>query len=407
MDRILEIKQKRAGLVNQARALLTQAETENRDLTAEENEQYERMMADVDRLGKDVERLENLQRLEDSLRDGAGPTAPTNPQDTEPVPLRASKEYREAFWAALKTGKNGLTAEQYNLLMAPEIRNLAIGTDAAGGYLVPDEFERQLIQALENENIMRQLATVITTGSGTREIPVEVDYGTATWLGENAAYTESDATFGQKTLSAYKLGTIIKVSEELLADSAFDIDGYVTNAFARRFGRAEEEAFIVGDGSNKPTGLVGAATEGVTGAAGQTTAITAEDLIDLFHALKRPYRANAVFLLADSTAKAIRKLKDGDDQFLWQPGLQAGQPDRILSRPVYISDDVPEMAASARSVVFGDLSYYWIADRAGRAMQRLAELYAATGQVGYRMYSRVDGNLILPEAVVVYKNAAS
>jgi len=408
MKNVLEMRQKRAALVNQAREVLDRAESEKRDLSAEENAQYDRIMADVDKLGKEIERLENLQKLESSLNDIPNPANRPNPTlDNKPIHPRASKEYQDAFWSALKTGREALTADQYQLLMHPEVRNMAVGTDAAGGYLVPDEFERTLIRKLEDLNVMRQLATVITTGSGTREIPVEADYGSATWLGEAAAFTESDATFSQVTLSAYKLGTIIKVSEELLNDSAFDIDSYVASAFARRFSRAEEAAFINGDGSGKPTGLVGSATVGKTGATGQTTSVTSDDIIDLFHSLKRAYRSNATWLFADSTAKAIRKLKDSDGQYLWQPGLQAGQPDRILARPVVISDDVPAMAAGAKSIVFGDLSYYWIADRTGRTMQRLVELYAANGQVGFRMYQRVDGKLILPEAVVVYQNAAS
>jgi len=407
---ILDLRQKRAALVNQAREILDRAEKEERNLTADEEQQYDRIMNDVEALRKEIERKERLHDAERELNQSLGVIAGGRIQpgaNGEPANLRASKEYREAFWTALKAGRNALTADQYRMLQAPEIKNLVIGTDAAGGYLVPDEFERTLVQKLEEQNVMRQLATVITTASGTREIPVEADYGTASWLGETAQYQESDATFSQVTLSAYKLGTIIKVSEELLNDSAFNIDNYVASAFARRFAKAEEAAFVNGDGSGKPTGVVQSAEEGKVGAAGQTTSVTAEDLFDLYHALRRPYRRNATWLMADSTAKAVRKLKDNDGQYLWQPGLQAGQPDVLLGRPVAISDDVPAMAAGAKSILFGDFSYYWIADRVGRVMQRLDELYAATGQVGYRMYQRVDGKLILPEAVKYYQNAES
>jgi HK97 family phage major capsid protein len=409
LKKILELRQKRATLVNTGRELLDKAEKENRELSAEEDQQYEKIMADVDKMGKDIEREEKQASLEKDLNQITDRAHRPDPQaqDKQKVEPRAAKEYRDAFWKALSTGHNSLTADQVNLLMNPEIRNMAIGTDASGGYLVPDEFERQIIKELEAENVMRGLATVITTGSGTREIPVEADYGSATWLGENAAYTESEASFNQVTLTAFKLGTIVKVSEELLNDSAFNIDRYVASAFARRFARAEEAAFVNGDGAGKPDGLVGSSTQGKVGATGQTTSVTTDDLIDTYHGLKRPYRKNATWLLADSSAKIIRKLKDADGQYLWQPGLQAGQPDRILSRPAAISDDVPAMAASAKSILFGDISYYWIADRVGRTMQRLVELYAANGQVGFRMYERVDGKLILPEAVVHYQNSAS
>lgn len=410
MREVLELRQKRANLVAQARSLLDRADAEKRSLAADEEEQYSRIEAEIEALQKEIERREKLYNLEKSLSESEGtvvggrmkpgePNAPTN--------LRATKEYTDAFWAALKAGRNVLTAEQWKLLHAPEIRNLVVGTDASGGYLVPDEFERTLVKKLEDLNVMRGLATVITTSSGIREIPVEADYGTATWLGETAAYTESDATFSQVTLSAYKLGTIIKVSEELMNDSAFDITDYVTSAFARRFANAEEAAFVNGDGVGKPTGVVQGAEQGKVGATGQTTSVTADDLIDLFHSLRRPYRPRATWLMADSTAKAVRKLKDNDGQYLWQPGLQAGQPDTLLGRPVVISDYMPAMAANAKSILFGDFSYYWIADRVGRVMQRLDELYAANGQVGFRMYQRVDGKLILPEAVKYYQNSAT
>ena len=190
-------------------------------------------------------------------------------------------------------------------------------------------------------------------------------------------------------------------------DSFFDMESYVSSAFARRFARAEETAFINGDGNSKPTGVVQSAQAAVSAAAGQTASITADDLIDLFYGLRRVYRNNGTFLLADSTAKAIRKLTDSNGQYLWQPSLSAAQPDRILNRPVVVSDDVPEMAASAKSILFGDFKHYWIADRQGRTMQRLNELYAGNGQVGFRMYQRVDGKLIRDDAVVAYQNSAT
>jgi HK97 family phage major capsid protein len=404
MNKILELKQKRAALVKQMRELIDLAEKENRSL---DEEQYNRIEKEVDELGKAIDREERMAKLEQELYKVDEVRTKPNPEKRDFKNLRETEEYRNAFWKALKEGRNALSSQEYNTLMNPEVRSLAVGTDAAGGYLVPDEFERQLIQIIESQNVMRGLATVITTSSGTREIPVESDYGTATWLGENAAYTESDAQFSQKTLSAYKLGTLIKVSEELLQDSFFDISNYIANAFARRFAKAEEAAFVNGDGTGKPTGVIADATEGKVGQTGQTTSVTADDLIDLYHALKRPYRMNAAFLMNDSTAKVIRKLKDNDGQYLWQPGLQLGQPDRLLGRPVYISDDVPVMAANAKSILFGDFSHYWIADRKGATMQRLDELYAANGQVGFRMYKRVDGKLIRNDAVVYYQNSAT
>ncbi|MUV39471.1 hypothetical protein JNUCC1_03349 [Lentibacillus sp. JNUCC-1] len=405
---IAEMRERRGKLVNQARELVNRAEEEKRDFNAEDQQQYDRIMNEVDELKNKIDREEQLSGLENQLNEPVNtPNRPEPNQQPSNVDPRASDEYRDAFWKVFRNGKEALQHNEFNTLMDSRVRNLAVGTDANGGYLVPDEFERQIIQGLEDQNIMRQLATVITTSSGSREIPVETDYGTANWMGENEAYTESDATFGQKVLGAHKAGTIIKVSEELLNDSAFSIDNYVSNAFVKRFANLEEKAFIAGTGTGQPEGIVGAAEIGHTTAAGQVDALIADDFIDLYHSLKRPYRRNASFLANDGTVKAIRKLKDNDGQYIWQPGLQAGEPDRILQRPVYVADDMPSLGANEKPIAFGDMSYYWIADRQGRVMQRLNELYAANGQVGFRMFQRVDGKLILPEAVKVLQNVGA
>jgi HK97 family phage major capsid protein len=284
---------------------------------------------------------------------------------------------------------------------------LQIGTDSEGGYLAPDEFERTLIEALEEENVFRQLAKVITTASGDKKIPVVATKGTASWVDEEGAIPESDDGFGQVSIGAYKLATMIKVSEELLNDSVFNLESYIAKEFARRIGAKEEEAFFVGDGTGKPTGIfnaTGGATLGVTTAS--TTAVTLDEVMDLFYSLKSPYRRNAVFVMNDATVKAIRKLKDGNGQYLWQPSVQAGQPDTILNRPVKTSAYVPTLAATAKTIAFGDFGYYWVADRQGRSFQRLNELFAATGQVGFKATQRVDGKLILPEAIKVLQMKA-
>ena len=226
--------------------------------------------------------------------------------------------------------------------------------------------------------------------------------GTASWIDEEGAYTESDDSFAQVSIGAYKLGTMIKVSEELLNDSVFDLESYIAREFARRIGTKEEEAFFTGDGTGKPLGILaasGGAETGVTAAS--ATAVTADELMDLFYSLKSPYRKNAVWILNDSTIKAIRKLKDNNGQYLWQPSLVAGTPDTILGRPVKTSAYMPAIAAGAKTIAFGDFSYYWIADRQGRSFKRLNELYAANGQVGFLGSQRVDGKMILPEAVKV------
>jgi HK97 family phage major capsid protein len=250
--------------------------------------------------------------------------------------------------------------------------------------------------------LFRSLAKIISTSSGDRKIPVVATKGTASWVDEEAPIPESDDSFGLVSIGAYKLATMIKVSEELLNDSVFNLESYIAKEFARRIGAKEEEAFFIGDGTGKPTGIfnaTGGATLGVTAAS--ATAITVDEVMDLFYSLKSPYRKNATFIMNDSTVKAIRKLKDGSGQYIWQPSITAGTPDTILNRPVKTSVYVPTIASTAKSIAFGDFGYYWVADRQGRSFQRLNELYAATGQVGFKATQRVDGKLILPEAIKV------
>ncbi|WP_322354496.1 phage major capsid protein [Dehalococcoides sp.] len=402
MNKILELREKRAKAWETAKAFLDTKRGADGLVSAEDTAVYDKMEAEVVALGNEIDRLEKQEALDREL------SKPLNtPLTGKPTVLgmetkkgRASDEYQKAFWNAMRA-RSGEGLD-------PIIRNaLQIGTDTEGGYLVPDEFERTLVEALDDENIFRRLANIITTSSGDRKIPVVASKGTASWIDEEGAIPESDDSFGQVSIGAYKLGTMIKVSEELLNDSVFNLETYISKEFARRIGNKEEEAFFTGDGSGKPTGILaatGGAQLGVT--TSSATAISIDEVLDLFYSLNAPYRNKAVFVMNDATVKAIRKLKDGNGQYLWQPSLQAGTPDTILNRPLYTSSYVPAIAASAKSIVFGDFSYYWVADRQGRSFKRLNELYAATGQVGFVATQRVDGKLILPEAIKVLQQKA-
>ena len=397
---ILELREKRAKAWEAAKAFLDSHRNEKGVLSAEDDASYSRMEQEITDLGKEISRLERQEAFEKELSQPVNmpligrPAAGSLGKEKTG---RASDEYRTNFWDMMRS----------KTPMPQVVNALQIGTDSEGGYLVPDEYERTLVEALEEENVFRQLAKVIRTSSGDRKIPVVATKGTASWIDEEGAYLESDDSFGQVSIGAYKVGTMIKVSEELLNDSVFDLEAYISREFARRIGAKEEEAFFTGDGSGKPLGVLaatGGAETGVTAAS--ATAITADELIDLFYSLKAPYRRNAVWVLNDSTIKAIRKLKDNQGQYLWQPSLTAGAPDLLLGKPVRTSAYMPAIAADAKTVAFGDFSYYWIADRQGRSFKRLNELYAATGQVGFLASQRVDGKLVLPEAIKVLAQKA-
>lgn len=388
MSKILDLRQKRASLWEKTKKFLDDAKREDGMLSADDVAAYEKMEADIVSLGKEIDILERQAEMEKQLNAPVNTPVREKPDNGAGIKTgRASDAYKNAFWKLM----------QNNQLSYSVHDTLQIGTDSEGGYLVPDEYEATLIDKLTDENIMRGLATIITSANGDKKIPVVASHGEAVWTDEGEEYTESDDEFGTVSLGAHKLSTIIKVSEELLNDSAFNLEIYISSEFARRMGAAEELAFINGNGTGKPTGVINTAEVGVTSAS--ANAITTDEIIDLYHSLRTPYRKNAAFLANDSTIKAIRKLKDSNNQYLWQPGLQAGQPDTILNRPIHTSAYMPEIGGGNKILLFGDLKYYWIADRQGRSFQRLNELFAKNGQVGFRVFQRVDGKLILPEAV--------
>ena len=407
MKELMEMRDKRVQSWNAAKAFLDSHRGADGTLSAEDDAIFNKMMDDVDKLGKEIVRLERMEAMDVEMSKATSAPLASAPvirlEDDAPVSKtgRGGNGYAKNFWDAMR--RKSVPHEVLNALQ--------VGTDTEGGYLVPDEYERTLIEALEEQNIFRQLAHVIHTSSGDRKIPIVASKGTASWIDEEDNYPESDDAFGQVSIGAYKLATMIKISEELLNDSVFDMPSYIAREFARRIGAAEEEAFFTGNGTGKPLGILANQVEGkdVGAQVGVTAAaadkITMDEVIDLFYSLRAPYRRNAVFIMNDSTVKALRKLKDGQGQYLWQPSVTAGTPDTILNRPVYTSGFMPTIATGNKTILFGDMGYYWVADREGRSFKRLNELYAPTGQVGFLASQRVDGKLILPEAVKVLKQA--
>ena len=400
-------REQRAALVHNTRNIMGQAEAEGRELTGEEREQIDRMMDQVDSLRKDIERSE---AADAEMRDIEAATdrksemrlAPqVEERAAEPTTL-ASAEYRNAFDSYLRNGRAGMTGD--------EIRALQVGTNSEGGFLSPvvgadqASLQSMIMETVDDSVAMMGLATVVNV-SGDITIPTESTLGAAAWTAEEGAYNESDAAFGQVTLTPYKATTLVKVSEELLADSAVDLSSYLGRNFGRRFANLMGAAFANGDGSSKPTGVSDGSTKQVdaAGAAG----LTFTELIELYYALKEPYRKAGTWMFNSTTAKEIRSLKDSDGQYIWQASVQANEPDTLLGRPVAIDDDIEDTAANNKSVLFGDMSYYWIAMRQGVTLRRLDELYAGNGQVGMIASVRVDGELTLSEAIGHIKQAAS
>lgn len=397
MNKILELREKRAKAWEAAKAFLDTKRNDSGLLSAEDAATYDKMEADVVALGKEIDRLERQAALDAELNKPVNSPItgkPGVPRCEEPKTGRASDEYRKAMLDALRCNFKRVS----NVLEE--------GVDANGGYLVPDEYDRRLIDGLTESNVMRSLATTITT-SGEHKINIAATKPAASWIEEGGALTFGDATFDQILLDAHKLHVAIKVTEELLYDNAFDLEGYILDQFSKALGNAEEDAFLNGDGVGKPLGIFAASGGGQIGVttAGQT--IVADEIINLVYALKRPYRKNAVFITNDQTLSIVRKLKDDTAAYIWQPSYQAGEPDRLLGYPVYTSPYVPTLAAEKPVIAFGDFSYYNIGDRGTRSFAELKELFAGNGMVGFVAKERVDGKLVLPEAVQIMKVAAA
>ena len=383
---ITEIMEKRARLWESTKKFLEDHTDKDGKMAAADAEAYEKMEADIKEMTKTIDRLEKQAEMDKKL---AMPTS--KPLVGVPGKLEkkgtASDEYRKAMFTAIRTKFRDVS----NVLQE--------GIDEAGGYLVPDEYDRRLIDVLDEENVLRGLATTIRT-SGERKINIAATKPAALWVEEGGALTFGDATFDQKLLDAHKLHVAIKITEELLADNAFQLEDYIIAQFGKAIANAEEDAFLNGDGDGKPTGLFADAQVGVTI---DTVEIEADDVIDLIYKLKRPYRKKASFITNDSTLAVLRKLKDENGNYLWQPSLQNGEPDRILGYAIRTSQFAPKLAAGKVALAFGDFSYYNIGDRGHRTLQVLKELFAGNGMVGYVMKERVDGLLVLPEAVQVLK----
>jgi HK97 family phage major capsid protein len=391
---IHELNRQKAERKAAAEKLINAAMQSGHDLAGTELTEYEGHVTRVREIESLVQRHNDLSGMEVVA---AAPTAVINAEGVQVNDPRATAEYKKAFWATMRNGRENVSREI-----------LATLSVSADGNIVPVEYDRTLVEKLQNENVMRQLATIITTQND-RKIAVENAVASADWAAESAVAHNDDSsdepTFSQVTLSAYKLTRIQKISEELLMDALFDLPGYLAKKFAQSFGIAEEAAFVNGNGTGKPTGVVGSSTAGITAAS--ATDVAADEVVELFHTLKRAYRTNASFLMNDSTALLLRLKKETTGQYIWQPGLQAGQPDRLLSKPVFISDAMPTAAINAKTILFGDFSYYTIAERAPRTLVRLNELYAANGQVGFRSVERLDGKLTLAESIVRLTQAAS
>jgi HK97 family phage major capsid protein len=363
--------------------------TDKGTLNDADYETYQSMEKEIENFSREISRMQRAENMEKELSKPINTPLTSKPQNSSggAGKWRASEEYKSAMVRALRT-------------KFKDVSNvLSEGVERDGGYLVPEEYDSRLIDVLEEENIMRVLGTKITT-SGLHKINIVATKPAASWIEEGGALSFGDATFEQLYLDAYKLHVAIKVTDELLYDNAFNLENYIITQFGKALANAEEDAFLNGDGKGKPTGIFDEVGGGTI--ANTVSSISGDDIVNLIYSLKRPYRKNAVFIMSDKTLALLRTLKDSTGVYIWQPNYQDSEPDRLLGYKVYTSAYAPTDA-----VAFGDFSYYNIGDRGNRSFKELTELLAGNDMTGFVAKERVDGKLVLPEAVQILKVGTS
>lgn len=447
--KIKELRAQMATAYNAMQDIQKKADEEKRNFTAEEQAKFDALDNEFENLNSEVKRRESLEERERSMKaaaenritpeqraagilPGGIPTGAGRQDDNRPMSederKERDKQHRAAFENWMRYGVTGLTGEERMLLsryrvsesvsrddIPAQYRAQSVGTGSAGGYVVPQGFSEELETALKAYGGMRQAARAFPTPSG-NDIPwptVDDTSNVGELLAENTSAAAQDVAFGQVILKSYKYSSkVVLVSIELLQDSYFDIGGILRDLLTTRIGRITNTHFTTGTGTGQPKGVVTEAGSGKVGATGQTTSVIYDDIIDLEHSVDPAYRANAIYMMADSSLKVVKKLKDSSGRPLWMPGLTANMGDPVNGPtlngyPYVINQDVAAMAANAKSILFGDFSKYVIRDVMAISLLRLEERYAEVGQVGFIAFSRHDGRAINAAALKYYANSAT
>lgn len=376
--------EKRASLLAQLSAFADAHPT----MTDDQVTEYEALEKEFDQIDASIKREEKQAKREAMLKE---PTSEALVID-EVQNGTATMDYRNAFDAFLAGGS-----------VADFKANMTVGVDADGGFIVPQTYQRTVLEKLASIGRTRGISNVLETES-TTNIPVEGDAPTFTWVSEGGVYGTSKSTFGNEQIGAWKLGGIIKVSEELLQDNMINFEAYMAGQIAKGIDKAESPAFAVGNGTSQPKGYVTGATVGANSTTASTTAVTADEWIDIYYDLAEEYRANATWRMNDNTLKSLDKLKDGQGNYILGK-LADGLTPTLKGRPIVVDNSMADIGAGNVFTVFGDFNYYQIADRGQMTIQRLSERYADEGYVGFKVTKRVDGKPTLAEAFNAGKNA--
>lgn len=383
---IKTLAEKRQNIWDEQRKLLDLAESEKRDLTAEESEQYDKRNTDLTAL------RDRIDSIEETMRSQA------EAEETERRLLGERTEQRGGD-TATEQMRAFLNGETRSYTVAPDTgvwtRALSKGSATAGGHTVPTSFYDQLVEHMvDTSGVLQAGPTVLNTSSGeVIEIPVTTSHGSATAVAEGIAITGADPAFAKRQLGAFKYGQLITMSRELVDDTAIDLLGYIARSAGRNVGLALGAKLATGTGTTEPWGVVTRSTMGKTGSASVSGKFDADDLIDLMFSVISPYRANAAWLCKDATLGAIRKLKDGAQRYLFDPAATFGAPDTLLGKPIYSDANMASVALSAKSVLFGDFSAYFVRIAGGVRFERSDDYAFNTDQVVFRCVIRADAEM--------------
>ncbi|MET7514067.1 phage major capsid protein [Streptomyces sp. NPDC005480] len=389
---IKRLQERRLNVWEQAKALLDAAETDKRELSADEEQSYQRLNADLDKIDERVKAFqEGEQRSSDAEAAFADLLAKpvTRQQDTD--------QGEAAKVRAWLTGQAGRSYDVRSDEPMPLNTRLTKLSAAAGAATVPVSFYNQLVQHMtENSGVLATGPTVLRTATGEQlQVPKTTAHSAnAGIVAEQGPLTANEPTFGQVSLDAYKYGFLLQVSHELANDTAVDLLGYLAMQAGRALGNGFGAHLVTGTGSSQPNGVLTASTMGVTGGAG--AAPTSDNLIDMYHSVIAPYRSgnSVAWLMRDATVAAVRKIKDTTNQYVWQPGLTAGVPDTILGKPLYTDPNMPAVGAAAKSVLFGDFSTYFVRQVEAIRFERSDDYAFNTDLITYRAILRGDGDQV-------------
>lgn len=409
-----QLREQRANIFEQQKAILDRADAEKRVMSADEKVTYDRLDGEYERVDADIERAETMEAREKALMRANPPADVVNAAGQD-----GDVDYNKAFTNFLRNGISDLSPDDKSLMIANragDVLNAAgVGSGAAGGFTVAPEFRDKLVETQKWYGPMLQEAEVIYTDTGAN-LQWPTNDNTASVgaiLAENTQVTEQDVAFGTAALDAYMYTSkLVRVSYQLLQDSAFDINAWLPKKLGQRLGRILNQHFTTGTGTNQPDGIVTSATVGVTGTGSFATTggISFDNIIDLMESMDPAYGEGdgLKFMGHQSVRKALRKVKDGQGRYIWEPSVQAGAPSQVQGYAFVLNNDMPTLAASSKSLLFGNIRDAYVI-RVVRGIQtlRLQERYADYLQVGFLAFERADGTMQDAGAVRVFQATAT